>query len=1284
MQVDLFRLRRDLRQIQQATGRGKPIDERLKRWQARLDDSIARRAVRQRSVPEIEYPPELPISAKTAEIGRLIQQRQVVIVCGETGSGKSTQLPKICLEHGFGVKGIIGHTQPRRLAARSVASRVAEELSSSVGERVGFKIRFSDQTKPHTLVKLMTDGVLLAETRSDRFLDAYDVIIVDEAHERSLNIAFLLGYLRRILVKRPDLRLIITSATIDADRFAEHFTDESGPAPIQEISGRGYPVDIRYRPLEEDANNGQRDMFAGIVDAVRELSNEDPGDCLVFLPTERDIRIAAKKLRGDKIRGRDGRGLEILPLYARLSNAEQNKIFSPGKQQRIVLSTNVAESSLTVPRIRYVIDTGTVRISRYAPRSKVQRLPIEAISKASANQRAGRCGRIGPGICVRLYDREDFENRPDFTTPEIRRTNLAAVILQTQAHNLGAIDQFPFLDPPRPEAIRDGYRTLHEIAAVDDLRELTEIGHRLAKWPVDPRMGRMVLEADQAGCLSDVLIIAAALEIQDPRERPVEKQQAADQQHERFADEQSDFLSLLKLWDWFHGLKEQVSRSRLRKACVQHFVSYNRMLEWQDIHRQLLRLVQESGMKTYKRCNDYDNIHRSLMAGLLSGIAQLTGPHEYTGAGGLKFNIWPGSNLFSIEPKWIIAGEIVETSKRFGRTVARINPDWIEPLAGHLVKRNYSDPHWHEKSERCMAFERVTLFGIPIVQRRRVPYNDIDPGVCRQQLIEHGLVQRKLKTDAKFQWENEHLLDHIATLGDKARQRDYVLDDYTVFRFYNDRLPQEVIDGRALKQYVRKNKSEAAKRLTMTIEDLIDTETPISGDAFPDSLDVGGMQLPLEYRFEPGDEDDGVTAIVPQEGLHQAASERLSWLVPGMLEQRIVGLIKSLPKRLRRNLGTATDVAKDVATSVEFGAGDFHHVIAAALSQQAQTTISASDFRQDKLANHFMLNIRVVDEDGNEVARGRDADKLIRNAGIAQPNAEVAIDDAAWTRDGINSWDFDELPTQVQIQRGSIAVPGYPMLVDQGEAVSLRLGRSEETAEEASRLGLTRLYVIQERKEIRSQVRWLPEIDNLKILASGLLSADELQIQLIDLIARRAFVDDRPLPRTTEEFEARLQNRIEAIGVATQDVVKILPALIKAYHQVAIGVEELKGKVYSDAKKDIEAQLEELLGERFLTTTPWLWLKQFPRYLQGIVARIEKLSSIGKRDEDFAAEIQHYWQQYAGRYALDKASSIIDPELITYRWMIEEYRVSLYAQKLGTYLKVSPQRMEKQWDKVHK
>ncbi len=1270
-------LRKQARKIEQLRKGDKPADKIQEKFDQRLQASTALREKRSTSRPEIEFPSDLPIMQYRDEIVSALADHQVIVVAGETGSGKSTQLPKICLEAGYGVAGMIGHTQPRRIAARSVASRIAEEMKCSLGQTVGYKVRFDDKTAENTYVKLMTDGILLAEAASDRFLEQYEVIILDEAHERSLNIDFLLGMLHGLLQKRKDLRLIITSATIDAERFGEHFGSTEAPAPVIQVEGRTYPVEVLYRPLEDEAGNTQN-IYQGIISAVHELSHE--GDILVFLPTERDIREASKRLRADKLMQQQQR--EILPLYARLSTAEQNKIFKPGAARRVVLATNVAESSLTVPRIHCVVDTGTARISRFSSRLRMQRLPIESVSQASADQRKGRCGRLGPGKCIRLYSEEDFLTRSEFTTPEIRRTNLASVILQAKNLRLSELDKIPFLDPPRPETVREGYKTLFEIGAVDDHRRLTQLGRTLAKLPVDPRIGRMVLAGHEEQCLSEVLIIAAALEIQDPRVRPIERQQAADQQHAEFKNEDSDFLSFLALWDFVEQQRRNLSRGKFMKMCQQKFLSPARVREWGEVHRQLKQTATEHGLKTKKRRDDADAVHRALLTGLLSCAAHRGDDKEYSGAGGNKFFLWPGSGLFASKPKWIMAAELVETSKRYGRITAKINPSWLEKLGHHLVKYSYADPHWHKKSQSVMAYESVTLFGLPVASRRRVPYGHHDVTVARQIFIERGLVAQEMEAADGFYQKNAKTQEDAAEMAAKTRKRDFILDEYRVFSFYDERLPEDVYDMASLRRAIKKE-PELRERLTMSIEDLVETESLLDPDQFPPQIDVGPMQLPLSYHFEPGSESDGVTITAPAEAVSQLHPERLEWLVPGLLEEKLIALIRSLPKPIRRGLVPAPDTAAKVAEEIEFGKGAFLVEVAKHFSAIADERITVRDFRLDKLSPHLRMRVRVVDGDGKEQSAARDLNE-IRTEMIEQgtPLSEPVVVDSQWHRDDVTQWDFGDLPSEVSIDRSGIAVVLYPALVEfEDQTLGLRLEESRASADVAHRTAVRRLYRTINRKSLRTQVRWLPEWDKICLWSSSIFPKDVLEDQLALVIADVGFLQSGGVPKTQGDFEAKQAEASQHIAAATQKVATVVPPLMDAYHRVRLALGNASRSRFSSSIQDIETQLARLMHPNFLSDTPWNWLSQYPRYLKGIEQRIDKLSSTNPTKEQNAVhELSQYWSRIEG---CDEAASYVDRNaLLEYRWMIEEYRVSLFAQTLGTAVKVSPQRLDKQWAKV--
>ncbi len=1289
MLSDRFDLQQRLRRVRNALKEGRRDERGEQQLEKKLARSLEQVQRRQSRLPAVTYPNDLPVTQRREEIAEAIRARQVVVVCGETGSGKSTQLPKICLEMGRGVFGLIGHTQPRRIAARSVASRVASELGSPLGEAVGFKVRFTDKTdSAKTFVKVMTDGMLLAETQRDRFLERYDTIIIDEAHERSLNIDFLLGLLKRLLLRRPELKVIITSATIDAKRFAKHFADSEGPAPIIQVEGRTYPVEVVYRPLDE--GSGESDVYGAIADAAEEAASIDRGDMLVFLPTERDIREAARVLRGRRFKGDDARGTEILPLYSRLSPQQQSRIFEPRGQRRIVLSTNVAESSITVPNIRFVIDAGTARISRYSPRSKLQRLPIEAISRASADQRKGRCGRVGPGVCIRLYSEDDYVGRDAYTTPEIQRTNLASVILQTLSLRLGAIDKFPFLDAPRSEKIRDGYKTLFEIGAIDHENLLTEIGRRLSRLPVDPRIGRMILAGAEEGCLHEVLIIAAALEVQDPRDRPVDKRAAADEQHAKFEHERSDFFSYLNIWDFYHQQRERLSHSRLRKACQQNFLSYQRMREWLELHRQLLQLIEPLGFRPGRRADDYAAVHRALLTGLLSSVAMRTEKREYTGAGGLKLHMWPGSALYRKSPQWVVAAEMLETTRQYLRTAAQVDVAWIEPMASHLIKRSYSDPHWRAKRGAAMTYEKVTLFGMPIATQRPTALAPIDPEQARELLISEGLVEGQVRTRARFFLHNQKLLEEIEQEGAMSRKRDLVVEPWVQEQFYEQRLPESVVDLATLHKWIRERGAE--NRLIMSREDLIPVEPDAVDHAlFPPTLATKSMSLDLSYQFEPGADDDGVTLNVPKEALGRLDRRQIGWLVPGLLEEKVLTLIRTLPKSLRRNFVPAPEVAAKVSRKL---AGvredvDFHVALAGALTEYCGEPIRAEDLNESKLPQHLRMNIRVVDGQGKRLHASRDLGEIQERFGAAPAAGGAPLEDdqldERWQRDGLTKWEFESLPDEVSIRRGSVDMLFYPTLIDQGDCVNLRLLESKEASDSWNRGGLRRLFCIAERKELRSQANWLPGSDKLFVYASSLPDGGEIREHVAELIGDRAFFSQKGQPRTEAEFQAwRKYGRAE-IGIATQDVSSVVKPLLENYHTARLALENASPK-YADVVSDIKQQLQWLTAKGFLVLTPWQWLKQMPRYMLGIASRLEKLKSgAAGRDARGSDELVgplERLEQLVETHDGPHGYAWIDPHEIEYRWMVEEFRVSLFAQELGTYASVSGKRLEKIWAKI--
>ncbi|MFA9477668.1 ATP-dependent RNA helicase HrpA [Phycisphaerales bacterium AB-hyl4] len=1294
---DRHRLRQQLRRASdrlRAGRAGDSADDGLARVREAVEQSVQMARARREGRPSVSYDETLPIVAAREEIAAAIREHQVVIVCGATGSGKSTQLPKLCLDIGRGVHGLIGHTQPRRLAARSLASRVADELNSPMGEHVGYKVRFNDTTSPNGYIKLMTDGILLAETQGDRYLDAYDTLIIDEAHERSLNIDFLLGYLRELQPRRPDLKIIITSATIDPQRFAEHFASagrggEAGVRPpVIEVSGRTYPVEVRYRPLAtEDVEVEDRDTVDGIADALDELMRADPGDVLVFLPTERDIRETAKSLRKRLPSGGAGGqgGLEVLPLYARLSPAEQNRIFKPHGGRRVILATNVAETSLTVPGIRHVIDTGVARISRFSARAGVQRLPIEPVSQASADQRKGRCGRTSPGICIRLYGEDDYEAREAFTPPEILRTNLAAVILQMMAMGMGRIESFAFIDPPKSAMIRAGYRTLHELGAIDEQEKLTPVGRTLAKLPVDPRIGRMVMAGEKENCLAEVLVIAAALEVQEPRLRPPDQQQRADEAHARFADEHSDFMSYLKVWDFYHELKRKLSHNRLRLACQENYLSHNRMREWVDVHRQLRDLAREAGLKVRDRRDDYDALHRALLSGLLSHVAVLSKGFEYAGTGGKKLYLWPGSGLFKKKPKWVMAAELIETSQLFARTAARINPDWIEPIAGELLSRSYSEPHWQPKQGHVGAYEKVSLMGLTIVPRRKVHYGPIDTVKSRELFIHHALVEGDCHLEAPFFRHNQQLAAEVEQLEAKARRRDLLVDEQARFAFYDARLPTNVTNLPQFEKWRKQAERDDPKLLYMSERDLLAGDAQdVTADAYPDRLEVGGAALPLAYQLKPGEEDDGVTLAAPLEVLNQLDERQLDWAVPGLLREKVLALIRSLPKSLRRNFVPAPDYTAEVLKVIRFGEGSLMEAVADALGRLTGVTVPVREFKPETLPTHLRVNVRALDEAGKTLAEGRDLQALRHELGAAATERFAGMGDDGLTRTGLTNWDFDELPKQVDVARaGGMTMTGHPAVVDEGESVAVRVLDTAERARHETRLGLRRLFYLQVKPEVAYRVEHLPELAKMQLHAATLMDIKTLKRQLAELIVDRAFLGDNPRIRTRAAFDAQLEVGWNQMGNVTQQVGRQVGQLFAHYHHVTLLLERAANASWQYAVADVRSQLGLLTGEGFLTRTPWEWLASYPRYLAAITSRLQKLSNGGvERDQRLQAGFGPYWQRYRQKSAEHAERGVFDPELAAYRWMLEEFRVSLYAQELGTAISVSPQRLEKQWQKV--
>ncbi len=1247
----------------------RPSDS-IESLQADIRKSMDRATARRAALPRTTYPVDLPVVQRREEIAETIRNHQVVVLCGETGSGKTTQLPKICLELGRGITGMIGHTQPRRVAARTVSARVAEELRVPVGKQVGYKIRFGDQTGEHTLIKIMTDGILLAETQNDRFLDAYDTIIIDEAHERSLNIDFLLGYIKQLLPRRRDLKVIITSATIDPQRFSAHFDD----APIIEVSGRTYPVELRYAPIAAEADDGEApDLIDAIISAVDALVQNERGDILVFLSGEREIREAAKALRHQA-----SRGVEVLPLYSRLSSAEQNRIFQPHQQRRIVLATNVAETSVTVPGIRCVVDPGQARMSRYSTRTKVQRLPIEAISQASAEQRKGRCGRVEPGVCVRLYSESDFNSRPEFTEPEILRTNLASVILQMKALRLGDVERFPFIERPTARMIRDGYHTLHELGAVDAHNELTDLGRDLARLPIDPRLGRMILQADREHCLAEVLVIAAALSIPDPRERPHDQQEKADAAHARFAHEDSDFLTFVNLWQAYHDEARRLSHSKARHWCRQNHVNFMRMREWHDIHTQLRELAIESKLHLNNEAAAYDTVHRAVLSGLLSSIGLRTDGHEYTGTHGTKFFIFPGSGQFRKSPAWIMAAEIVETTRLYARCVAKIQPQWIETLAEHLVKKHYSDPLWNEGNAQVTAAERVSLYGLDIASGRRVHYGPIEPKASRELFIHHALVEGEWRTKASFFEHNRQLVAEVEEVESKVRKRDVLVDVQQRFAFYDQRLPADVFSGATFDKWWKEIQRTKPRVLHMAREDLVQVER--SAADFPDRLSVGDLTVSLRYIHDPGAPDDGVTAVIPVEALHEIDAAPFTWLVPGLRLEKITALIKSLPKGTRTAFLPAADFATICAESMQPDARTLQAALAESLLALRGIPLKPGDFQVDKLDRHLQMNFRIVDRRGHIIGESRDLEQLRRDlAGKVRSHLQ-SMSDQRYSRTGITTWEFGALAESIEIKRGGMTVAAYPAIVDEGSSVRLTILDTPAAALAASRRGVRRLYVIAAHDELAHQLKTMPHLNRLKLLYASLGPPKQLHEQLMETAAQQAFLAEGDIPRDRKTFESQLDAGWVRIGEAMYSICSLVEPMLVARHEVELRLGKQMPPTWKPIVDDLKTQLGELLPGDFLRTTPLDRLRHLPRYLAAMVRRLDRLAGAGlQRDAQHRQTIDVHRARLAQATANRDPSQPIDPRLVDYRWLIEELHVSLFAQDLGTAERVSPQRLDKVW-----
>ena len=1364
MLTDRHALRRKLRDVADLQ---KLKDEKSVAKAQRLLSEVAQKvrssqqkfAARLANLPKPEYPLELPVSGKKDEISAAISNNQVVIICGETGSGKTTQIPKICLELGRGVAGLIGHTQPRRIAARSVASRIAQELQSPLGEVVGYKVRFNDKLSESSYIKLMTDGILLAETQGDKFLNAYDTIIIDEAHERSLNIDFLLGYLKQLLPKRPDLKIIVTSATIDAERFSNHFVG----APIIEVSGRTYPVEIRYRPLGKagfrareiaETENSQFDLEdetifgiarkaktearwleeddeeeaieEAILDAADDLLRQGDGDILVFLPGEREIRDVADHLRKYQGRSAKLKHIEVLPLFARLSIEDQQKIFKSHSSRRIVLATNVAETSLTVPGIKYVIDAGLARMNRYSTRAKVEQLQIEKISQAAAKQRAGRCGRVSSGICVRLYSEDDFNGRPEFTEPEILRSSLASVILRMAALRLGDVTEFPFIEAPSSRLVSDGYLLLQELGAVDAKRQITEIGLQLARLPLDPRVGRMILAAKREGCLNEILIIASVLSIQDPRERPMDKREAADNAHAKFAGEGSDFMSYLKLWDFFdNALKTKKSNKDLLNQCHSNFLSFLRLKEWRELHSQIKQITDEMVLlspspqpsptrgEVVQREANFEQIHKALLAGLLGNIGFKDGDNDaYSGARAIRFYVAPGSCLKKTRPKWVIAAELVDTSKLYARCVAKIEPDWIEPLARGLTESQYSDPRWDRKMGMVNAWERVSLYGLTIIPKRRVHYGPINPKEAREIFIREALASGEFDTKAAFFTANERLIAEVEELEHKARRQDVLVDEHQLFAFYDAKIPADIFQAATFEKWRETAEKENPKLLYLTRDDLMrHGADAITAVQFPEMIMLDGVETHLKYRFEPGHVLDGVTATVPLALLNQLNPTQTEWLVPGMLREKLTYLIKALPKTFRRVcvpvpefvtgfldymeqnpttsfprrresiLNLNAEVAKSQMDSRLRGNDEDGKSLIESLAAyvQLKTTlkISKEDWTEETPA-HLLMNFSVVDDAGRELAMGRDWNALKKQLGsAAQLTFRNTSPDIEKT--GLKQWDFGDLPQTLSFERDGLKVVGYPALEDDIDSVSVKLFDTEREAAVNLRKGICRLIRFELKEQMKQLEKSLPNFNQYALTLRNIMSPEDLREDMITAIADRAFIGEDDLPRTNAEFMKLKQRARTRLPAVSEAIARQAQAIATEYQLLTVKQSQM-ATTANRLKRDLEQQVGQLVYKGCFSQTPWEHLQHVPRYLKALRLRIEKHPANPDRDGKNAGSVGVLWQKWQDKVnALHQANQDIPQDLQDYRWLIEELRVSLFAQELKTPFPVSIKRLEKTW-----
>ena len=1220
----------------------------------------------------IVFPESLPVSQRKAEIQKLLSEHQVIVVAGETGSGKTTQLPKMCLELGLGNLGTIGHTQPRRIAARSVAARIAEELQTELGDLVGYKVRFNDQISDNTQIKLMTDGILLAEIQTDRFLNQYSCLIIDEAHERSLNNDFILGYLKQLLPRRPDLKVIITSATIDVERFSKHFNN----APIIEVSGRTYPVEVRYRPVAEEDD---QDQLQGILNAVDELQAEGRGDILIFMNGEREIRDTAEALQKQNLKH-----TEILPLFARLSAQEQNKIFHPSGLNRIVLATNVAETSLTVPGIKYVIDPGTARISRYSYRTKVQRLPIEPISQASANQRKGRCGRVSEGICIRLYSEEDFNNRPEFTDPEILRTNLASVILQMTALGLDDIEAFPFVDAPDKRHIQDGVKLLEELGAFETVqtksgekRRLTTIGRQLAKFPVDPRLAKMLLSAVDFGSVYEVMIIVSALSIQDPRERPTDKQQASDEKHRRFADKKSDFLAFLNLWNYVQEQQKELTKNQFRRQCQKDFLNYLRIREWQDIYQQIRLAVREMGLPINSERAEYQQIHTALLSGLLSHIGlKEVEKQQYLGARNAHFAIFPNSVLFKKQPKWVMAAELVETSKLWGRMVAEIEPEWIEPLAEHLIKKSYSEPRWSKSRGAVIADEKVTLYGVPIVAARPVNYGAIEPTVSREIFIQSALVEGDWNTKHKFFKENQRLVREVEELEHKSRRRDILVDDRTLFEFYDQRIGTEVVSQKHFDTWWKKAQQKDPELLNFERSFLInDDAEQVSKLDFPNFWHQGNLKLKLTYQFEPGTDADGVTVHIPLPLLNQVEMTGFDWQIPGLREELVIALIKSLPKSYRRNFVPAPNYAQAFLSRAVPLEKPLLDTLIYELRRMTGVTVEAEHWNWEQIPSHLKMTFRVVDENGKKIAESMNLDELKFNLKDRVQESISAVADDGIEQSGLHIWSFADLPQCYEQKQRGFSVKAFPAIVDEKDAVSIKLFETEFEQAVAMQQGLRRLLLLNVPSPIKYLHEKLPNKAKLGLYFTPFGRVLDLIDDCIACAVDKLIADFGGFVWDEAGFEKLRDFVRENLNEVTVDIAQKVEQILSLNHALN---QRLKGKMdftMAFAFSDIKAQLSGLIYPGFVQKSGYDRLPDLQRYLQAIDKRIDKLAQDVNRDRAAMLRVEQVQQAYQQLLAKLPKSKPISDEIAEIRYMIEELRVSLFAQQLGTKYQVSDKRI---------